>query len=160
MPRHIRHRDDRAKATASLEAFLGPTPKKHPTGRAVARIRKKHIAEVRDRWARKHWDGMTAGKLVALYWLCHEKVYGVVPVEIDRATTWEQVMKIAGSMVKRHFDDDVERAVVFMRWVWTREQGREKWRRDNKRDGYRLTWRNQFSQDYLITDWRAAAMRA
>ncbi len=153
MPRHIRKKDD---ATSRINSFLGRTPKK----RSAGLLRKKHIEEVRDRMARKDWDGMTPGKLVALYWLCHEKVYGVVPVEIDKTAAWETAMKVAGSMVKRHFDDDMERAITFMRWVWTREQGREKWRRDNNRDGQRLTWRNQFSQDYLITDWRAAAMRS
>lgn len=153
MPRHLRKKDD---ATKRMDAFLGPTPRK----RSAGTLRTKHIAEVRDRWKRKEWDGMTAGKLVALYWLCHEEVYGVVPAEIDKANIWATAMMAAGSMVKRHFDDDIERAITFMRWVWTREQGREKWRRENKRDGQRINWKNQFSQDYLITDWRAAAMRA
>ncbi len=155
MPRHLRRVDEKSKATARMDAFLGPTPRKRSPGV----LRKKHIVEVRERMKRKDWDGMTSGKLVALYWLCHEKVYGVVPVEIDKTTAWETVMKVAGGMVKRHFDDDMERAITFMRWVWTREQEREKWRRDNGRDGQRINWRNQFSQDFLITDWRAAAMR-
>lgn len=155
MPRHICHKTERERANANLDAFLGPAPVKRSSGT----LRSKHIVEVRDRMNRKHWDGMTPGKLVALYWLCHEKVYGVVPVEIDRATQWEIVMKVAGSMVKRHFDGDMERAITFMRWVWTREQGREQWRRENQRDGQRINWRNQFSHDFLITDWRAAGMR-
>ena len=153
MPRHLRKKDD---ATKRIDAFLGPTPRK----RSAGSLRAKHIEEVRERWKRKEWDGMTPGKLVALYWLCHEEVYGVVPVEIDKTGVWETAMKVAGSMVKRHFDNDIERAITFMRWVWTRERGRERWRRENKRDGQRINWKNQFSQDYLITDWRAAAMRA
>ena len=156
MPRHIRRVTEKSEATARMDAFVGKTPRKRSSGV----LRKKHIEEVRERMNRKDWDGMTAGKLVALYWLCHEQAYGVAPLELDRTTTWETAMKVAGSMVKRHFDDDMERAITFMRWVWTREKGREKWRRDNKRDGQRINWKNQFSQDYLITDWRAAAMRA
>lgn len=154
MPRHLRTKD--SHASARMDAMLGPVPRKRSPGL----LRTKHIAEVSDRMARKEWDGMTPGKLVALYWICHEKVYGVVPLELDRAVTWETAMKVAGSMVKRHFDDDMERAITFMRWVWTREQRQEQWRRDNKREGRRINWKNQFSQDYLITDWRAAAMRA
>ncbi len=153
MPRHLRKKDD---ATKRIDAFLGPTPRK----RSAGSLRAKHIEEVRERWKRKEWDGMTPGKLVALYWLCHDKVYGLVQVGIDKTCVWETAMKVAGSMVKRHFDNDIERAITFMRWVWTRERGRERWRRENKRDGQRINWKNQFSQDYLITDWRAAAMRA
>lgn len=155
MPRHVKSKAG-VKPAVDIDKFLGKAPRKRSSGS----LRKKHIEEVCDRMKRKHWDGMTPGKLVALYWLCHERVYDVPPMEIDKAATWEMVMKQAGSMVKRHFDDDMERAITFMRWVWTREQGREQWRRANSRDGQRLTWRNQFAQDYLITDWRAAAMRA
>ncbi len=156
MPRHLRKvSNGRAEAIARMDAFVGSTPRKRSSGV----LRKKHIEEVRGRMKTKDWDGMTSGKLVALYWLCHEKVYGVVPVELDRTTAWETAMKVAGSMMKRHFDEDIERAITFMRWVWTREADREKWRRDNQKDGQRINWRNQFAQDYLITDWRTAAMR-
>ncbi len=155
MPRHIRQVTEKSEATARIDSFLGKAPRKRSSGA----LRKKHIEEVSDRMKRKDWSGMTPGKLVALYWLCHEKVYGMTPVEIDKTAPWETVMKVAGAMVKRHFDGDMERAITFMRWVWTREAEREKWRRANKRDGMRINWRTQFSQDYLITDWRAAAMR-
>lgn len=145
----------RAGADGVMKSFVGKGSPKTSVGTR----RSQHIAEVRERMKRKDWEGMTPGKLVALYWLCHEKVYGVVPVEIDTAAAWERAMKVAGAMVKRHFDSDMERAITFMRWVWTREAEREEWRRSNNRDGQRLNWRNQFAQDFLITDWRAAAMR-
>ena len=153
MPRHLRSKAD--SANARMDAMLGPAPKK----RSSCTLRTKHIAEVRERMLRKEWNGRTPGKMVAMYWLCHEKVYGVPPLELNKTTAWQTAMKMAGGMVKRHFDDDMERAITFMRWVWTSEAEREKRRRENKRDGQRLNWKNQFSQDYLITDWRAAAMR-
>lgn len=157
MPRHLR-KNDRTDAAARLTAFLGPEPKKYPK-RIPRTLRVKHIEEVRDRMKRKEYVGMTPGKLVAMYWVCHEKVYGVVPVEIDNSAAWKTAMLRAGSMVKRHFDGDMERAITFMRWVWTREQKNEEWRRANNRDGRRISWQNQFSHDFLITDWRAAGMR-
>lgn len=155
MPRHIKSRIGEKTQPADIDKFLGKAPRK----RSAGSLRKKHIEEVAERMRRKDWDGMTPGKLVALYWICHEMVYGHPPVEIDKVSAWEIAMKAAGSMVRRHFDGDIERAITFMRWVWTREQEREKWRRENKRDGQRLTWRNQFTQDFLISDWLTAGER-
>lgn len=143
-------------AQTALDAFVGPARPKKSAGSS----RKRHIAEVAERMESKSWDGLTAGKLVALYWLCHERVYGTVPIELDKASTWEMAMKGAGLMVKQHFDGDVQGAVTFMRWVWTREQEYEDWRRKNNKHGRRITWQNQFRHDHLISDWRAAAMRA
>ncbi|MGB1142426.1 MAG: hypothetical protein ACPG1A_16115, partial [Halioglobus sp.] len=54
-------------AKARIDAFLGPAPK--PRRTSAGSRRKAHIEEVRGRMARKDWEGMTAGKLVALYWL-------------------------------------------------------------------------------------------
>lgn len=163
MPRYLKSRaGDRARAeaesaSARITAFVGaPKRKSRPS---AGQRRKEHIAEVQDRMQRKDWDGLTPGKLVALYWLCHERVYATAPVEIDKAATWTIVMKHAGTMVQKHFDGDIDRAITFMRWVWTREQEREQWRRANGKGGRRITWQNQFVHDHLISDWRAAAMR-
>lgn len=164
MPRHIKSRaGDKARAEAAdagarIEAFVGPATKRKSRPSAGAR-RQEHIVEVRDRIKRNDWDGLTPGKLVALYWVCHERVYDTTPVEIDKASTWTIVMKHAGTMVARHFDGEMDRAITFMRWVWTREREREQWRRSNGKQGRRITWQNQFVHDHLISDWRAAAAR-
>jgi hypothetical protein len=105
------------------------------------------------------WQGVTAGQLVALYWVCHVKLYGVAPAELEAATTWSNAMKCAGSMVAKQFDGDVQRAVHFMRWTWLREREREEWRKARKIDGKRLTWQQQFIYLNLVTDWRAAKVR-
>lgn len=162
MPRRLikkRAAEDVDKAAANIAAFVGSPSKRKSSRPSAGSRRKQYIEEVRERMKRKNWEGMTAGKLVALYWLCHERVYGVTPVEIDKASTWTSAMKQAGSMVQKHFDGDVDRAITFMRWCWTRELEREKWRRDNGKEGRRLSWQNQFIHHHLITDWRAAAMR-
>lgn len=160
MARRLKSRagEPAGSAQAALDSFVGPT-RGAKKKKGVGSRRAKYIEEVADRMKRKDWEGMTAGRLVALYWLCHERVYGTVPVELDKATTWETAMMGAGRMVTDHFDGDVQRAVVFMRWVWTREAGYEDWRRKNSKFGRRITWQNQFRHDHLISDWRAAAMR-
>jgi len=158
--RRLKHRAGESpptEAQVALDAFVGPPRSR----KSAAPRRKQHIEEMTERMKRKSWEGITPGKLVALYWLCHQRVYGVVPAELDKAPTWRSAMQGAGSMVKRHFDGDVQRAIIFMRWVWTQEQSREEWRRaNNKSGGRRISWQNQFHHDYLISDWRAAAMRA
>ncbi len=143
---------------ASLEGFLGSAK---PRKRASAGTRRNdYIAEVRTRMQTKDWTGMTAGKLVALYWLCHERVYGTPPVELNKAKIWEMAMMAAGTMVRDHFDGDVQVAIRFMRWVWTREQSREDWRRkNNTTTGRRISWHNQFKHHYLVTDWRTEKVR-
>lgn len=112
-----------------------------------------------DREREACWDGVTAGQLIALYWVCHVKLYGVEPAELSDATTWSNAMKCAGNLVKLQFEGDVQRAVHYMRWLWTREREREEWRRSNRVEGKRLTWQACFVYKNNITDWRAAKVR-
>ncbi len=141
----------------SLAGFLGtPKPKRkvNPGSR-----RKQHIAEIRQRVEAKDWTDVSAGKLVALYWFCHETVYGVEPTELDSAATWRAAMLQSGRMVRDNFDSDVQRAIRFMQWVWSEEQRRETWRRNNDKNGKRINWRMQFIFGDLVTDYRAAQSR-
>ncbi len=138
-----------------MAAFVGGPRKRRNAGSNRA----QHISEVCERIARGHWAEMTAGRLVALYWIMHEKIYGITPTELNKAAAWERAMKSAGKMVKDNFDGDVGQAVQFMRWVWTEAMRKEKWARDNEKNVRRITWQNQFMHDYLITDWRASEMR-
>lgn len=146
-----------------LESFIGTAEQrkqiaKRPKPSAGAR-RKEFIAEVERRIAEQDWSGTKPGLLVALYWSCHVKVYGVVPAELDSATTWTTAMKAAGNMVRFYFDNDVQSAIKFMRWLWTREQGREQWRRKNMVSGARITWVRQFCRGENVSDWRADKLR-
>lgn len=122
--------------------------------------RKEHIAAIEDRIKRQDWNNVPVAQLVALYWVCHVKIYGVPPAELDSAAAWALAMKRAGLLVQKEFEGDVQRAVNFMRWVWTREREREEWRKTNKIDGRRITWQQQFIGLTLVTDWRAAKVRA
>ena len=141
-----------------MQSFIGSASKRKKR-RYPGSNRATHIAEVRERITRQNWKDMKVGRLVALYWICHEKIYGVVPAEIDKTAVWEQVMKAAGGMVKNEFDGDMQQAIEFMRWVWTDEARKENWRRANHKPAGRIKWQNQFLHGYLISDWRAAVMR-
>lgn len=158
-----------ASASADLLAsFLGK-PKK-PRANNPGSRRKQYIEAMEkrvDSQKQAHtdlerdavWADMTAGQLVALYWVCHHRLYGVVPGEIDTAAGWSRAMKAAGSMVKNQFEGNVQLAVRFMRWCWHREREREEWRRKNKVPGKRIIWQQQFLWPSLVSDWRAEKVR-
>lgn len=142
-----------------LANFIGDVHKKRPKKQPGAR-RQEYIADVEDRIKRQDWSNVTVAMLVALYWVCHIKIYGCEPAELDSANTFTNAMKCAGKMVKEQFDGDLQKAVNFMRWVWTRERDREDWRRrNNVAGGRRITWQQQFIYLGLVTDWRAAKAR-
>lgn len=151
------------RSSDPLESFIGTQAerqkiakrsKPHPGQR-----RKQQIAEIERRIAAKDWDGMTSGLLVALYWTCHRKTYGVEPAELNTASTWTKAMKSAGKLVIDQFDGDVDLAIKFMRWLWTREQSREQWASKNGIDRSRITWIRQFCRVENVSDWRADKVR-
>ncbi len=142
---------------AQMKDFVGKEPPKRSPGASRSQ-RERHIEEVRERIRTKEWDGLTAGKLVALYWIVHKEVYECYPVELDKAVIWTRAMQAAGKMVNHHFDGDVQRALTFMRWVWHEEERIEEWRKRSGAHGS-ISWKNQFYHDYLITKWRQAAAR-
>lgn len=144
-------------ATESMKRFIGSGGAKRK--RNPGSYRKAHIEDVRARVASGDWTDLQPSRLVALYWYCHEAVYGVTPVELDSASQWKTAMMQAANMVKRKFDGDVPRAIVFMRWLWAREREREKWRRDNGRHGRRINWRQQFVYGDFVTEWELEKRR-
>lgn len=146
-----------------LESFIGTaeerakkSKKKKPNPGSSRRL---HIEDVERRIREQDWSGATAKTLVGLYWTCHVKVYGVTPIELDNAITWQQAMKCAGTLVKRHFDGDVQAAIKFMRWLWTREASKMQWAQKQGFTPNRITWNRQFAQSNYVTDYRAEKLR-
>ena len=105
----------------------------------------------------RDWTGCTARHLVALYDLMHEKTYGIT-VTMSGTERYRYTL-IAGAFVKRSFDGDFIKAIEFFRWVWTREIEREKWRRENDRDGGHIGLGFMFS-NRLLDQWRLHLARA
>ena len=115
------------------------------------------MADLERRLKDGDWDGLTAQVLVALYVWCHEKTYGAGPSL--RGKEWLHASRAAGNMVRREFAGDWDAALVFMRWVWKRERERERWRRENGKQGRVINWRRQFVYGDLLTEWRVARDR-
>ena len=105
------------------------------------------------------WDAATGMHLVALYEFCHREVYGVEPLELGAdAKAWYSASSAAERLVKNFFEGDYGRCVSFVHWIWRREEGREKWRREQNRDGGRIGWRLQFSAS-AVSDYRVHGAR-
>lgn len=102
------------------------------------------------------WAAARPIHLVALYLRQHIECYGFEASDCGPEERL-QACGVAGKMLDRDFGGDPVAMVDFMRWVWKRETGAEKWRRENHRSGRRISWNLQFSQKLLLdykVDWR------
>lgn len=158
-----------AEAAATISAFVGnranghARPTKGKNGRKLATVERL----AREVYERVSADGAVtnAPELVALYAALHHAVYGVFPGELQ-GKTWVYACAAAKRLVTEQFAGDYDAAREFLRWVWQREQGREKWRRENlgKKGGSanasgRIGWALQFARQALVTDYRTAQNR-
>lgn len=131
----------------------GRVKKDRPRTKTIAAsVFDRTIAETRERMKSGEWEGATARHLVALYAVLHAKVYGIEAAELGPQERYTATLR-AGHVLKHDFSEDIDEAVSFFRWVWQREAGREKWRRENKRSGQRIGIRLMFSGQFL-TDYR------
>lgn len=142
---------------ASRAIARAENPKKRPMRVSPKRIAQA-LVEAADRARRSDWEGATGAHLVGLYAHLHEGVYGVAATELD-AQGWAFASAAANRMVGQQFGGSFESAVEFLRWVWRREEDREKWRRANGRSGGRLGWRVQFCARWLVDDYRVDVAR-
>lgn len=162
-----RKRSGAVTKSPSLEAFLGrardpetgkliPKKKRARTRSVAASTHDRTRAETQRMIDTRDWEGCAPRHLVALYDLMHRKTYGIdapmTGTERHRATL------MAGGFVKRAFGGDMDKALHYLRWLWTREMDREKWRRENGRDGGRLELRWIFG-NRLLTDYQVAMAR-
>ncbi len=146
-------------AGATIDSQTGrATAKEKPKRRATmaASVFNRAVAETEAMMAEGDWSQCTARHIVALYDLMHMKVYGI---ESSMSSGDRHIAALrAGSFAKRELGGDFEKVVDYFRWVWTREMGREKWRRENGREGARLTIGWCFG-GALFTDYRLALTR-
>ncbi len=150
--------------TDSVDDFVGlkrPQPKRRPTVSLPAI--EGYVLVARQLAASGDWDGANPARvgelLVALYIVCHEKVYGVRPAEIT-SIVFPQAASLARKLHFDEFKGDVHAVVQYVRWAWTREIKKERWRRENMPESTtRIGWRIQFTSSYLLTDYRIAQAR-
>ena len=102
------------------------------------------------------WSRALGRHFVALFDVLHRRVYGVDAGLDSTDCFW------AASMAKRlqdgTFGGDPGALVAFVKWTWERELSREKYRRENGRDGGQIGYRLQFGTR-LVTDYRIAMER-
>jgi hypothetical protein len=155
-------RENRKKA-AFVDAFLnhgqGKRPTKGKVGRAKATPIELAVAEAKRRSREGDWSGAKGKVFVGLYALCHEIVYGDVPLEL----TENQELTIGARMVNRvlhdFFDDDPDALVEFIKWSWEAEKRKESWALRNGISRQRMRVRLQFSAR-LVQDYRTEKQRS
>jgi hypothetical protein len=149
-------------ASRELDGFFlaGGVPKKKAPAKKGPKACAKHHAVARElaatRAASRKWDDAFAQELVGLYSLLHERVYGVIPDELDGPAYFAAVAAAGRTMTTL---GSAEKVFEFIRWTWKREDHREQKRRDEHADGSRIGWRLQFAPA-MITDYRVAQERA
>ena len=153
--------------SSPLEKFLG-RERDPETGKLVPKEKPKRpksvaastfartIRETEEMMSSRVWDDCTARHLVALYDLMHRKTYGIEPAMTGSDRYRATLM--AGSFVKRAFGGEIGKALEYLRWIWTREIEREKWRRENAREGGRISIGLLFS-NRMLDDYRVAMAR-
>ena len=115
------------------------------------------LAETRVAMKTGDWTDLNSRHVFAYWAIAHELVYGVAPVTTG-AERAQAAMRM-GAAIKRHFDGDVGKAADYLRWLWTRERGREEWRRrEGTSRGASLGWRMMFLSA-LVTEYRVDGAR-
>jgi hypothetical protein len=134
-------------------------PSRRPNPGALAR------AQAAAEWGIGQWekgkrdvfDDADPRLIVGLYSALHEMVYGVAPDELAR--DWSPAVGAATRMLDHEFSGDAKLMVRYVRWTWTREKDREKWRAEHGAAGGRIGWRLQFQSLALLTDYKVAVAR-
>jgi hypothetical protein len=149
MARRLLYAPDETAAMALADLVKAGQPKKRSYSVGIAKARE----ELDDLIAHGEYEKMKPKHLVALWMRCHEKVYGVTPVEPAKSLVW--ATNAAKKLVNDEFGGSVVAAVEFMRWTWQREQWREtKAKHDGEVRVGNIGWRIQFVLRYLLTDYR------
>jgi len=135
--------------------FARPGKRKRATGVTPAKFAEA-TARAAAMIVSSDWTEARAIDFVALYTSMHEKVYGVAPVmtSADRLNA----SFAAAACMRTHFGNEPQELADFIWWTWKREIGREKFRRENGRDGGSISWALQFS-GRLLTDYRISMVR-
>lgn len=148
-----------AQAGADFVAWARSKGEKKPRAKTIGNAAwDKARAQAKEFMASGKWEDATPRHYVAAYELMHELVYSVTPTELDSKMRLAAA-GMAKAMLDRDFGGESAEMAEYLRWVWQREQEREKWRRANGQDGVRIGWRLMFNGKNLLTDFRVAKVR-
>lgn len=146
------------KARAQLGALAFDGSRKRPTKKNTRRSIGKAEAEklmvrMDERVAEGDYDNMFADEWVALFCWMHDAIYGVSCVDETRAD-WKVAAYRAHHMLTEEFDGNAEEFLAYLRHAAKEEEGRETWRRSNRRSGKRVRWRDFFLLKTALNDYR------
>lgn len=115
----------------------------------------QYLAVARERAKTGDWGDCVGAHLVALYALCHERVYDIPAGELEDAAQRWLAAGAGQRLIEKEFSGDAGRAAEYLVWAWRREEGRARWRSENGREPQRMGWRLAFSKS-IVTDYRLA----
>jgi hypothetical protein len=161
MPRQLKKKADASvlQASVSLSLTVGKQrPKQARKGTRSGRL-ESLVVEVDKMVSDGHWpeDKKKPETLVALFCWAHEAVYGVSCVA-DTAKLFNGAVSAAKKLIADEFGGSFDDTLEYVRWVWKREQSREKWRRENG-GGRVLTWFQVFKYRNLVMEMRVDSVR-
>lgn len=145
-----------AGAKVDKNGMVKPKPRPKRRATMAASVFERALYEVRTMMATHEWATFTARHVVALFDVMYHKAYGIEPVltAVERHRFTMQASQFA----KREFAGDYDALLDFYQWLWAREMEREKWRRENGREGGSLSmWAMVSSQ--TLNDYRLALNR-
>lgn len=153
---------ERREKTAAVQAFLNhgqKTPPKGKAGKPKPSAIELAVSEAKRRSREGDWSGAKGKVFVGLFAMCHEIVYGDVPLEL----TENQELTIGARMANRalhdFFGDDPDALVEFVKWSWEAEKRKESWALRQGIDRQRMRVRLQFSPR-LVQDYRTEKQRS
>ena len=151
-------------AQKSIEGFvsdkrasMGRTSERRKRAGFPKRLRERCKDEAMCRVRENNWEGAKASHFVALHQVLYEECYGV-PLDLG-SREFKMAAMAAGQLLKNEFGGSPIDLLSFMRWVWKREMGREKWRRENNHNGGTLEWAHVFRGGKALRDYKIASNR-
>ena len=143
----------REQVALEFDKLFDKTPKRLPN--VTKRGMNREIENINKRVQNDNWNNVQSRELVALYAWCHNDLYGVMPVEM-KPRIWLEARRAAKRLVSQEFDNNMAKVIAFFRWVWAREANSYKWKISKGYEIRRISWKNMFIHDYLLTDYRVA----
>jgi hypothetical protein len=149
---------EKREAQAALESFAPP---RIPKGKKLTLTDfewKEAKKKAHEMMSKGDWTQAWPRDFVAAYAILHKEIYEIEPAELTPEIRY-RACALAQNLLKKEFHDDKNLLADFIRWTWTREEGREKWRRENQRPGGRIAWQAQFMASNILSDWRVDHVR-
>lgn len=136
----------------SVLDFAATAPASRKPRRSVSRSRfDSSLLRAKELIEKGDWEKFRPKDLVALYAILHERVYGVLPLEV--LPHYKDALLAAGSLVKREFKGSTPATIDFIQWTWKRAAARA------GNSDFRIGWRYQFRSAALLTDYRVYLSR-